>query len=78
MHFSETDELDNAIGTLRRFMCETDLDAVGLSKGYVIDSLMQTFGVDRESALAEFNCRELKYERPSEITPEKVMANILA
>lgn len=51
MHFSEAKELDNAIGTLRRFMCETDLETVGLNKCYVIDCLMQILAVDKESAL---------------------------
>lgn len=78
MRFSEDNELDNAIGTLRRFMCETDLEAVGLNKCYVIDCLMQTLAVDKGSALAEFNRRALKYERPTEITTENVLASILA
>ena len=77
MYFSEADELDNAIGTLRRFICETDLKAVGLSKCYIIDCLMRTLVVDKESALAEFNHRALKYERPNEVTAENVLANIL-
>lgn len=78
MHFSETDELDNAIGTLRRFMCETDLAAVGLNNCYIMDCLMRALAIDKKSALAEFNCRKLKYERPKKVTAENVLASILA